>query len=120
MKRIFALLLPALFLLPVLALAQAPTPDATAVTSYITAFQNVVSAAVPFVIAVAVLAILIGLAQYAFAAGDEAKQKNGRQTIVVGVIILFVMVALWGFVNILLGFFFSDGVGDIPDTNLTP
>lgn len=113
MKRFLAFLTPALLVFPMMALAQEPNPGA--VTNYVEAFQDVVSAIVPFLVALAVLAILFGLARYAFAAGDENAQKQGRQIMVTGVIILFVMVALWGFVNILLQFFFSGNPSGAPD-----
>jgi len=118
MKKFIALVSPILLLVPMAVFAQ--SPDSGAVTSYIDAFQAILNAAVPFVIGLAVIAILIGLAKYAFAAGDEGAQASGRRIMLVGVIVLFVMVALWGFVNILLQFFFSGDTGTIPNTNLLP
>jgi len=112
MKKFLAYIAPVLLMTPLLALAQ---PNASAVTTYIDAFQAIINAAIPFLIAVAVLAILYGLARYAFAAGDESAQESGRRIMVTGVIILFVMVAIWGFVNILLQFFFSGTASGAPD-----
>lgn len=112
MKKFLALIAPALFVVPMLALAQGP--DSGAVTQYIAAFQSIINAAIPFLIAVAVLAILFGLAKYAFAAGDEGAQDSGRRIMITGVIILFVMIAIWGFVNILVQFFFSGNAGGAP------
>lgn len=119
MKKFLALVAPALFALPMVVLAQG-SPNPGAVTSYIDAFQGLINAAVPFVIGLAVIAILIGLAQYAFAAGDEAAQSRGRRIMVTGVIVLFVMVALWGFVNILLNFFFSGNTGGPINPDVIP
>jgi hypothetical protein len=113
MKKFLALIAPALFVVPMVALAQ--VPDSSAVTQYISAFQAIINAAIPFLVAVAVLAILYGLAVYAFSAGDEGAQDKGRRIMVTGVIILFVMVAIWGFVNILIEFFFSGDAGGAPD-----
>jgi hypothetical protein len=121
MKKFLALITPVLLMVPVLALAQVPgAPKTEAVTNYIGAFQGIINAAIPFLIAVAVLAILYGLAVYAFSAGDEGKQSDGRRIMVTGVIILFVMVAIWGFVNILLQFFFSGTPGAVPPPPGTP
>ncbi|MEX0933568.1 MAG: hypothetical protein WDZ74_02315 [Candidatus Paceibacterota bacterium] len=118
MKKFLALIVPVLLMTPLLALAQ--TPDEGAVINYINAFQSIINAAIPFLIAVAVVAILYGLAVYAFSAGDEAAQDKGRRIMVTGVIILFVMVAIWGFVNVLNQFFFSGSPGNVPDAPGTP
>jgi hypothetical protein len=114
MKKFLALIAPMILVVPVLALAQG-SPEPGAITSYIDAFRAIINAAIPFLVAIAVLAILYGLAVYAFSAGDEGAQDKGRRIMVTGVIILFVMVAIWGFVNILLEFFFSGDTGGAPD-----
>ena len=120
MKKFLALIAPVLLMVPVFALAAVGEPEPTAITNFITAFQSIINAAIPFLVAVAVLAILYGLAVYSFSAGDEGKQADGRRIMVTGVIILFVMVAIWGFVNILLQFFFSGTLGGVPDAPGTP
>lgn len=107
-----------LLLLPTLVGAQGTLFD------LISAVQNIVGALVPVVIGVAVLGILIGLAQYAFRAGDEKAQAEGRRIMLWGVITLFVMVSIWGFVAILQNFFFGSSSvinpPDIPTLNESP
>ncbi|OFX79030.1 MAG: hypothetical protein A2071_10900 [Bacteroidetes bacterium GWC1_47_7] len=48
-----------------------------------------------------------GVVRYISAGGDEEKTKEARQMIIWGVIFLAVMVAVWGFVNIVLDFIFG-------------
>jgi len=46
--------------------------------------------------------------QYITAGGDEEKRKAGRNTMLYGIIGLFVMVAVWGLVNVLISTFGLD------------
>jgi len=74
-----------------------------------------------FLFLVATVIFLWGVVRYISAAGDEEKTKEARQMIIWGIIFLAVMVAVWGFVNIVLDFIFNDesaieipGVGGVP------
>lgn len=70
-----------------------------------------INALVPVVIGIAVLLFLIGLVSYVTAGGDEEKKENARSMIIYGIVVLFVMVAVWGFVGILTRTFFGNGQG---------
>lgn len=107
MKRFFALLVPALLVLPMVALAQ--TPSLSYFTTLIGQINGVLVALVPVLIGVALVAILLGLARYAFAAGDPEAQKQGKQIMLWGVIFLFVMVSIWGLVALLQSLTGIDG-----------
>jgi hypothetical protein len=100
---IFSCFFTTLFFLPFMVHAQGTLLDV------IGSFQQVITALIPFTIALAVFAVLFGLAKYAFKAGDEKAQSEGRNVMFWGVIILFVMVSVWGFVAILQNFFFGSG-----------
>lgn len=67
----------------------------------IAAIQSMIEALVPLIIGFALIGVLWGLALYAFKAGDPDEQKRGRMIMFWGVIVLFVMVAVWGLVAIL-------------------
>jgi uncharacterized membrane-anchored protein len=54
---------------------------------------------VPVVISAAVLFFLYGLAVYMWSVGD--KKEDGKDMMIWGVIGLFVMVSVWGLVNLL-------------------
>lgn len=70
---------------------------------------NWIGQLIPLVISVALLVFLIGIVQYVTAGGDEEKRTAARGMIIFGVIALFVMVSVWGFVNILARTFFGSG-----------
>jgi len=60
---------------------------------------------VPLLIAVAVVIFLAGVVKYITAGGDEEKRKEARNTMIYGIVGLFVMVAVWGLVWLLLNTF---------------
>ncbi|MEK7162538.1 MAG: hypothetical protein AAB730_01610 [Patescibacteria group bacterium] len=64
----------------------------------------------PLLFILATIVFLWGVILYITAGGDEEKRKEGRNYIIYGLIGLFVMVAVWGIVNIMIGFFFPDGL----------
>jgi len=111
MKPFYFSIFVSALLIPRVALAQATT-----IVDLIGVFQTIIGALVPLIIGLAVLAILIGLAKYAFRAGDEKAQDEGRRTIFWGIITLFIMVSLWGFVGILSKLFFGEGYTPTPPT----
>jgi len=74
---------------------------ATDITGLITILSGIITALIPFIIGLAMLFFLWGLAKYILSAGDEAGQAAARSMMIWGIIILFVMVSVWGLVNIL-------------------
>ena len=54
-----------------------------------------------FVIGLAVLLFIIGLIQFVTSGGDEEKRVAARNTIIWGIIVIFVMSSVWGLVRIL-------------------
>ena len=84
-----------------------PAVAAAAVTDIASAldwFMGILNLLVPVVIALAVVVFLFGIFKYVTAKDDTAKQE-ARSIILYGVIVLFVMVAIWGLVNILIATF---------------
>ncbi len=65
---------------------------------------------VGFIIGLALLYFLWGLSKFVLNSGDEGAVKEAKQMMVWGVIALFVMVSVWGLVNILTGTFFAGGL----------
>ena len=87
--------IPALIMtMPLLAAAQG-------LEGVIETFGRLVDLALPVVIGIAILIFAWGLISYVAAGGDEEKRKGARQTMIYGVIIIFVMVSIWGLVRIL-------------------
>jgi len=83
---------------PVLAFAQ---NDFTNIQSSIGSLRNIINSVIPLIIGIAVLTFLWGLVQYVTAGADEEKKAAARGIIIYGIIIIFVMTAVWGFVGIL-------------------
>lgn len=61
---------------------------------------GVIQALIPIVIGLAVLVFLWGVLQYVLRSSDAGKEE-GRTFMLWGIIALFVMVSVWGLVNIL-------------------
>lgn len=83
-------------LLPMVAFAETET-----INSLIIFALDVLAKLVPVIIAIAVILFLWGVVGFITAGDDKEKRDNGRNMMVYGIIGLFVMVAVWGLVNIL-------------------
>lgn len=86
--------------LPVLALAQ---NSVEGIFEIIIRIINVY--VIPLIIGLAVVWFLIGVFKYVMSAGDEDAQTSGRSMMINGIIAIFVMVSVWGLVNLLGGTF---------------
>jgi hypothetical protein len=68
----------------------------------------------PLTVIVASMSLLVffwGLAKFILVSGDEKALDEGKQLMFWGVIALFVMVSIWGIVNLLSGDIFGVSVG---------
>lgn len=75
---------------------------------------EIMTSLVPLIIGSAVLVFAYGLFGYMTNVGDEGKRADSRKYIVYGLIGLFVMVSLWGLVNLFTDVFnFKFGVPTI-------
>lgn len=70
-------------------------------------FIDLAEIAIPIVAGIALLVFFWGLAQVIFKADDEDARIKGRQVMIWGIIALFVMVSVWGIVNLLISDFFD-------------
>ena len=61
---------------------------------------DIVGALVPVIIGIAVLTFIWGLLKYITAKDSEA-QGEARTVIISGIVVIFVMVSVWGLVNLL-------------------
>ncbi len=62
---------------------------------------DLVSLTIPLVAALALLAFFWGLAKFILNADDEESRKSGKQFMIWGIIALFVMVSVWGLVQVI-------------------
>ena len=105
----------ALFAVPFVAGAQTITEGT--VTGIFTSIQNIVNAALPVIISIAVLLFLWGLVKYLLNADDAEARASSRSLMIWGVVIIFVMISVWGLVNFLGDIFELDNtVGAVPGT----
>ncbi len=79
--------------------------------------KDTLNTVLPLIIAAAVVYFVWGMFQL-FLAGDEEKKDKAKTTIIYGIIAIFVMVSVWGLVNILSNTF---GLSNAPlNANLDP
>lgn len=62
-----------------------------------------------FLIGLGVIFFLVGVVGYITAGDNEEKREGGRNLMIFGIVVLFVMVSVWGLVNILSQSFFGHG-----------
>jgi succinate dehydrogenase/fumarate reductase cytochrome b subunit len=106
-----------LFLFPLVSFAQIVTD----VNSLLDLLNGIINAVIPFLIAIAVLFFVYGLVKFILNAGDEGAQKEARSFMIWSVVALFVIVSVWGLVNILVNTFGLETTpADVPDTPTIP
>ena len=97
----------AAMMLPLLAMAQSGGFYSIE-SSLQTVIRILNSYIIPLIIGIAVIYFLAGLIKYVTAGGDEEKRKEARNTMIYGIIAIFVMVSVWGLVNLLRNSFALD------------
>jgi len=107
MKKILKISAVLSMLAPLLAAAQGGTTF-SGLDSAITSIANLINRLVPLVIGLAVLFFLWAILRFVGSAGDEEKRKEARGLIIWGIVAIFVMVSVWGLVNILRNTFKLD------------
>tara|TARA_Y100000310_G_C20349696_1_gene653744 strand:+ start:185 stop:547 length:363 start_codon:yes stop_codon:yes gene_type:complete len=85
-------------LVPALALAQGGAKDAAGLIGLI---ATLVGQALPVLIGVAILFFIWGVVRFLLAGDNEDTRKAARNMIIWGIISIFVIVSVWGLVNLL-------------------
>lgn len=106
MKKLGILL--AVLVLPIFVYAQ--TADSILVT-----VEDILNALIPIIITLGVIYFMWGVIQYTTGKSDDAK-KEGRDRMIFGIIGLFVIVSIWGLVNLVSTTFDIEqgGINDLP------
>ncbi len=73
---------------------------------------NILNLLIPFIIGIGLVIFLYGVVRYVLAGGSEDKAA-ARQIMLYGIIALFVMVSVWGLVNLI-----RDGLGISNNPNI--
>ena len=99
-------------MLPGIALAQGAVTDAQSLFNLV---QGIVNALLPIIVGFAILFFFYGLVRYILRQNDETARIEARSVMIWGVVIIFVMVSVWGLVNILEGTLgLVDNPSDVP------
>jgi uncharacterized membrane protein HdeD (DUF308 family) len=101
-------------LLPVVSFAQQQVTNLEDAVDFI---YYLINLAFPVLIAIAVFVIVWGIFQFVLKAGDEEARKTGRSLILWGVIGIFLMLSVWGLVNIVKN---TISFEDTPITDVDP
>ncbi len=94
---------PLFFLISLLALIAIPEVSfATTFTQLVVFFvDEILNKLVIVIIGLATVYFLWGVAKYILHADDPKMREEGRSMMIYGIIAIFVMVSIWGFVNLL-------------------
>jgi dipeptide/tripeptide permease len=95
------------FLSPLLVFAQGGTVIRTS-DDVLQIIRDFVTQATPIIIGLAVFVIIYGVFRYIVQADNEEARKSGKKFIFWGVIGVFVMISIWGLVNIVLNILPTD------------
>lgn len=113
MKKVISIV--SLYALPVLVLADSVTDADT----LFTAVERILDRILPVIIAIAVIYFVYNAFMYMIAA-DEERKGEAKSKMIYGIIALFVMVSVWGLVNILTGTFdLKKSTPALPDIDFT-
>src|SRR5258706_10003371 len=118
MKKVY-IALSTLSLLPAVAMAQ--TFDVSSFQGVYDTIVNLINNYIfPILLAIAVLVIAWGIFKFILAAGDEGARAEGRSFILWGIVGLFLMLSIWGLVNILYNSFKLNRTPQAPTQGLVP
>ncbi len=103
------------FLTPATAFAAQPITDVNSLTSKITGIGNTI---IGILISLAVIWIIVNVVRFIMASGDD--RAAHRASILWGIVGLFVILSIWGLVNILSGTFVTNNQAPIQDFPVNP
>ena len=104
MKKLGHISLAALLAFPLSAFAQVNATNVQSLSTGLIGLINTVL--VPLIFALAFIVFIWGVFQYfIFGGHDEEKRETGKSLMLWGIIGFFIMVSVWGLVNILRGTF---------------
>lgn len=102
-----ALISLAIFAFPLIAAAQALQP----IKNLIVAVGGILNMLIPVLIAAALVVFFWGLVKYIWGGGKSA--DSGRKTMIAGILSLFIMVSIWGLVNLVQNALGVNGTGSV-------
>lgn len=85
--------------------------SAQTVQTVLAIILGILNQVIPILMVIATIVFLYGVIAYITSAGDEEKQASGKWYMIWGLIGLFIIVAMWGIVRILVNTFGVGGTG---------
>jgi len=82
-----------------------PTQTGMTLFGLLSKLSVLIAAVIPSIMALTVLVIVWGIFRYIASGDEEEKREEGKKFVVYGIIGLFIMVSIWGLVNLLRGTF---------------
>ena len=93
--------------------------QASDIEGVFTVLGNIIAAAAPVVVALALLYFFWGLSKFILNADNEQARTDGKQIMIWGIAALFVMVTVWGLVAVLNATFVQVGAApDVPQLKI--
>ncbi|MDO8572696.1 MAG: hypothetical protein Q7S11_02885 [bacterium] len=105
----FVVVLATLFMFPAFAFA-------TTLSDFVAFFvDQILNPLIVVIVGLAVVYWLWGISKYILHADDAKAREEGRSMMIMGVIAIFVMVSMWGLINVLTATFKLDSSSGLPD-----
>jgi hypothetical protein len=105
-------------IIPSFTFADSSQPDCSSVASgaknigqlFTLAICTLDNTVIPFLVGIGLVIFLAGVVKFVGAGDNEEKRQGGRDMMIFGLIALFIMVSVWGFVNLLSNSIFGKNV----------
>jgi hypothetical protein len=83
--------------------------------------SSLVRSVIPIIVAATLLVFIFGLIKFMRASGDSKAIEEGKTFMIWGIIALFVMLSIWGILNLFYSDFFGGTVGvpQLPEPKIT-
>ncbi len=89
--------------------------------AFMNVFQSFLNDLIPIIMGIAVVTFLYGVVKFIKSAEQPEEREEGKKIIAYGILAIFVMVSMWGFVNIIVGTVIPNSndrlLDDIPQSN---
>lgn len=96
------------------------TPTGPTLPEFLERITSIFDGIIPFIIGLTVFFIIWKIVVYIIHAGEEEKRTEAKHFVLWGIIAIFCMLSIWGFVNILLNSFELDTIINPEDIPTAP
>src|SRR3989338_3101652 len=100
-----------------------PISNGMTIKDLLVTAQDILTSVIPFIVGLAVFVVLWGIFNYIVHGAEEEKRAEGKKFMIFGIIGIFMMLSIWGFVNVLVKTFDLDTelkLDQIPQVPMLP